>query len=136
MNGETKLQSYKKILMLFSCPQTYSSDRRADWIVGQAAFEVKVNAFQALQKTDDLEKIVGSRIAGRSQRSHQTESERFWAVEVEFHNEARCPPHPSSVTRQHNIFGTLIVAETKEDRVPQFSVLSPFCVGNLSNESR
>ena len=60
----------------------------------------------------------------------------FWAVEVEFHNEAQCPVRPSSVTRQHNIFGTLIVAETKEDRVPQFSVLSPFCEGNLSNESR
>ena len=33
---------------------------------------MKANAFQALQKTDDLEEIVGAGIARRPQHSHQT----------------------------------------------------------------
>ena len=35
---------------------------------------------------------------------------------------------------QHDVFGVLIVAETKKDGMPQSPVLGPFRVSNLGNE--
>jgi hypothetical protein len=39
---------------------------------GKFRSNLKANAFPALQKTDDLEEILNSRIAGRPQHSQQT----------------------------------------------------------------